>query len=74
MSIHIYFISAHLEYFPYNRVDYSEKQKEFFNQDILTMEDIYQGNVLINILDNYCWSLKNYIKYLKGNQIIEIIF
>ena len=58
MSINIYITSAHLDYFPYNRVDYSEKRGGFFNQVILTMEDRYQRNVTINILDGYWWSLK----------------
>ena len=39
MSINIYFISAHLDYFPNNFVDYSEEQGEYFKQDILIMED-----------------------------------
>ena len=50
MSIKIHFVSAHLDYFPYNCIDYSEEQGECFNQDIMTMEDRYQGNVTSNIL------------------------
>ena len=46
MSIHIYFISAHLNYFPDNCVDYSEEQEDCFNKDILTLEDRYQGTIL----------------------------
>ena len=52
MSININFVSAHLYYFPWNCIDYSEEQWEYFNQDILTMENRYQGNVTINILDD----------------------
>ena len=48
-----------------NCVEYSEEQGECFNQDILTMEDSYQANVTINILDDYCWSLKNGYKIHK---------
>ena len=62
MSIKIYFVIAHLNYFPDNRVDYSEELGEFFNQDISTVhciEDRYNGNVIINIIDDYCWSLKS---------------
>ena len=57
MSIKIYFITAHL--------DYSEELGKCFNQDILTIEDRYQGNVTINILDDYCWSLHKCYKILK---------
>ena len=58
MSININFLSTHLDYFSDNFVDYSEEQVGCFNQDIFTIEDIYEGNVTINILDNYCWSQK----------------
>ena len=54
MSINIH---AHLDYFSDNFVDYSEEQGGCFNRDILTIEDRYQENVTINILDDYCWSL-----------------
>ena len=57
--ITIYFSCVHLDYFPDNCVKYSEEQGECFNQYILTMEDRYQGNVTIYILDDYCWSLNN---------------
>ena len=67
MSIQINFVSAHLEYFPDNYADYSEEHYACFNQDILSMEDRYQRNVTIKILDDYCWSLKKDIKYLKYN-------
>ena len=58
MSINIHFLSAHLDYFSDDFVDYSEEQGGCFNQDILTIEDRYQENVNINILDDYCWSQK----------------
>ena len=32
------------------------------------MEDRYKGNVIINILDGYCWSLKNGYKRIKIEQ------
>ena len=58
MSININFLSAHLDYFYDNFVDNNEENGECFNQDILTIEDRYQGKVIINILDDYCWSQK----------------
>ena len=32
-----------MDYFLHNFVDYSEKQIEWFNQNIFTIYDIYQG-------------------------------
>ena len=58
MSININFLSAHLDYFSDNFVDYREEQGGCFNQDILTIEDRYQEIVTINFLDYYCWSQK----------------
>ena len=52
ISIKIYFIIVHLDYFSDNYVDYSEEQGECFNQDILTIEDKYQGNVTIETIVN----------------------
>ena len=62
MSIKIHFLNAHLDYFPDNCGDYSEEQGERFHQDISTIEERYQGNITINILTDYCWSLKRDIK------------
>ena len=57
--MHICFLSTHLDYFADNFVDYSEEQGGSFNQDMLTIDDIYQENVTINILDDNCWSQKD---------------
>ena len=58
MSIKIHFLNSHLNYFPDNCGDYSEDQGERFHQGVATMEARYQGHVTINILADYCWSLK----------------
>ena len=63
----------HINICSWYRVDYIKENREFFNQDILTMEDRYQGNVTIKILDDYCRRITSFIKYLKYNKIIEII-
>ena len=47
-----------LNYFSDNCGDYSEEHGERFHQDIATMKNRYQGSITINILDDYCWSLK----------------
>jgi hypothetical protein len=58
MSIKMHFLSSHLDYFPNNCGDFSEKQGERFHQDIRVMEDRYQGRWDINMLADYCWGLK----------------
>ena len=58
MSVKIHFLRSHLDYFPDNCGDYSEKQGERFHQDIRTMEERYQERWDINMLANYCWCLK----------------
>ena len=39
MSIKMHFLSLHLDYFPENCGDFSEKQGERFQQDIRVMEE-----------------------------------
>lgn len=58
MSIKMHFLSSHLDYFPDNCGELSEEQGERFHQDIRTMEDRYQGKWDVNMLADYCWSLK----------------
>lgn len=58
MSIKLHFLSSHLDYFPDNCGDYSEEQGERFHQDIRVMEERYQGRWDVNMLADYCWSLK----------------
>ena len=43
MSIKLHFLRSHLDYFPENCGDYSEEQGERFHQDIICMEERYQG-------------------------------
>lgn len=58
MSIKMHFLSSHLDYFPENCGDVSEKQGERFHQDIRVMEERYQGRWNINMLADYCWCPK----------------
>ena len=58
MSIKMYFLNFHLDYFADNCGDYSKEQGERFHQDIRLMEEKYQGRWDINILSDYCCYLK----------------
>lgn len=58
MSLKLHFLHSHLDYFPENLGDYSEEQGERFHQDIREMEDRYQGRWDINMMVDFCWTLK----------------
>ncbi|GFU97438.1 uncharacterized protein TNCV_1912931 [Trichonephila clavipes] len=58
MSIKIHFLHSHLDRFPQNLGDFSEKQGERFHQDLRTMEERYQGRWDSHMMADYCWSLQ----------------
>ena len=58
MSIKVHFLNSHLNRFPENLGDVSDKQGERFHQGIKTMEERYQGRWDIEMMADFCWSLK----------------
>lgn len=60
MSVKLHFLDSHLDYFPANLGAYSEEQGERFHQDICAMESRYQGRWNVNMMADYCWSLKRH--------------
>ena len=58
MSIKIHFLFSHLEQFPDNLGDYSDEQGERFHQDLKMMEERYKGRWDINMMADFCWSIK----------------
>lgn len=60
MSVKLHFLDSHLDYFPANLGAYSEEQGERFHQDICAMEGRYQGRWNVNMMADYCWSLKRH--------------
>lgn len=58
MNLKLHFLHSHLDYFPKNLSDYSEEQDERFRQNIREMECRYQGRWDVNMMADYCWSLK----------------
>jgi hypothetical protein len=60
MSVKLHFLHSHLSYFPDNLGAFSEEQGERFHQDICEMERRYQGFWNINMMADYCWSLKRH--------------
>ncbi|XP_043287550.1 uncharacterized protein [Venturia canescens] len=58
MNLKLHFLHSHLDYFPENLGDLSEEQGERFHQDISEMENRYQGRWNINMMADFCWTLK----------------
>ena len=52
MSLKVYFLHSHLDYFPENLGVYSEEQGEGFHRDILKIT--YQGRLHVNMMVDYC--------------------
>ena len=54
MTLKVHFFHAHLDYFPQNLADMSEKHGERFHQDIKNMETRYQGQWDVSMMADYC--------------------
>ena len=57
MSLKIHFLHSHLDFFPSNCGDVSDKHGERFHQDIAVMEKWYQGRWSPSMLADYRWTL-----------------
>ena len=58
MNLKLHFLDSPLDYFSKNLGDLSEEQGERFHQDIKEMEHRYQKRWDINMMANYCWTIK----------------
>ena len=58
MSIKVHFLDSHLDKFPDNFDDFSDKQRERFHQELKIMEDRYQGQWNKRMMMDYPWSIK----------------
>ena len=58
MSIKVHFLFSHLDKFPDNLGAVSDEQGERFYQDLMAVEDRYQGRWDRHMLADYCWSIK----------------
>lgn len=58
MSIKVHFLNSHLHQFPENLGAVSDEQGERFHQDLMVMEERYQGRWDKNMMADYCWSIK----------------
>ena len=58
MLLKMYFSFSHLDFFPLNCGDVSNKHGECFHQDIPVMEHRYKGKWSTVMLGDYCWMMK----------------
>jgi hypothetical protein len=58
MSLKLLFLHSHLDYFPHNLGAFCEEQGKRFHRDLKEMERQYQGHWDVNMMADYCWSLK----------------
>jgi len=58
MSLKMHFLFSHLDFFPLNCGDVSDKHGEHFHQDISVMEQRYKGKWSAVMLGDYCWMMK----------------
>ena len=57
MSLKMHFLHSHLDFFTENLGAVSNEHSEHFHQDILTMEQHYQGHWNPWMMGDYCWGL-----------------
>ncbi|KAI6648326.1 hypothetical protein LOD99_12135 [Oopsacas minuta] len=58
MSIKVHFLYSHLDKFPENLGAVSDEQGERFHQDLMTVEERYQGRCDRHKMADYCWGIK----------------
>ena len=56
MSLKIYFLHSHLNFFPENLGAVSDEHGERFHQDLAKFEQRYRGK-MPHMLADYCWNL-----------------
>ena len=58
MSIKVHFLFSHLDKFPDSLGAVSDEQGERFHQDLIEVEERYQGRWDRHMMADYCWSIK----------------
>lgn len=58
MSLKIHMLFSHLEFFPENLGEVSDEHGEKFHQEMSDMEKRFKGKPVVNMLAEYCWSIK----------------
>ena len=58
MNLKLYFLDSHVDFSTMNLGDCSDEQCERFHRDIKEIQKRYQSRWDVNMMANYCWSLK----------------
>ena len=58
MSIKVHLLFSHLDKFPENLGTVSDEQGERFHQNLMTVEERYQGRWDRHTMADYCWTIK----------------
>ena len=58
MSFKVHFLFSHMDIFPDNFGAVSDEQGKRFHQDLMAVEERYQGRWDRHMLADYCWSIK----------------
>ena len=57
MSLKIHFLHSHISFFPANLGDVSDEHRERHHQEMMKMENRYQGRFSSHMMGDYCWFL-----------------
>lgn len=58
MNIKGHFLHSHIDRVPEIRGGQSSEQREYFDQDFLTMEERFQCRWYKHMKEDYCWSFR----------------
>ena len=57
MSLKIHFLHSQISFFPANLGDASDEHRERHHQEMMKMENRYQGRFSSHMMGDYCWFL-----------------
>ena len=74
MNIKLYFAYSHLHNFPKNLDDVGDEKGVLFHRNVKAMEERYQMRWDVNVMANYCWSIKRESprNLLRGDSLTDI--
>lgn len=58
MNVKFHFLNLHLDHFPEYVGHFSDEQGEIFHQETRTLERRYKDSWDVDMISDYCWSLK----------------
>ena len=76
MSLKLYFLHAHLDFFPTNLGAVSDEHGKQFHQDIAWIESRYKGKFNASMMGDYCWFLRrdNDSFYIRSDKRPKLLY